>query len=172
MFQAHLGRWWILVPALLAFPLTAAAAEPEDPPCKAYLVPCNLGSSYSGTFRWVSVVQSPAGKTAEDVTAKVTRGKVRCLGSVEGEGLLTVETGIGTDDDPQQPWYRIAVACPGAGSEPARMNGSEWSTYKQPRKGGIAVLEGSLEEDHPDVDPVNGVTGTIKLTWSLSQAGS
>ena len=52
------------------------------------------------------------------------------------------------------------------------MNGSEFSTYKQPLKGGLAALKGTHEEEHPDTDPVNGVKGTLRLSWSLSRSGA
>ena len=169
----------------LACALLAGAAAPtapeEPPPCRMYLVPCNLGEAYSGTFQWTFVVEGPAGKTTETVTARVVRGKTTCEGSVvstdgstqtgpiRGNGLLTVESGLGTDDDPAQPWYQIAVACPGVDGAAARMGGGETSTYKQPLWG-LASLEGSHEEEHPDTDPVNGVSGTVRLRWSLSRS--
>lgn len=88
--------------------------------------------------------------------------------SIRGEGLLVVEWGRGTDDDPDEPWYRIAVACPGAGGlAPADMNGSV-ETYTQPRRSGFAAFEGTVQEAHPDADPDNGVTGTWSLMWSLA----
>ena len=162
---------------LVFFLAGLAAAAEEPPPCRMYLVSCNIGYAYSGTFSWTAVVESQAGKTTETVTARVAGGKATCEGvtadgPVKGEGLVTVETGLGTDDDPAQPWYRIAVACPGPDGAPARMGGGELSTYKQPLKGGLAVLKGAHEEEHPDSDPVNGVKGTLRLSWALSRSGA
>jgi hypothetical protein len=145
-------------------------------------VSCNIGDPYSGTFHRVSVLEHPGGKTTEDVTAKIVRGKVSCEGSttttdpsasggtIKGNGLLTVEWGKGTEDDPEQPWYRIAIACPGEDGSPARMGGSvsEMDTYEQPRQT-FSLLEGKSEEDHPSTDEANGVTGKVRLSWSLSR---
>ena len=177
MSFVHPGRWLVLG-VLLAGPLPGTAQEP--PPCRPSLVPCNIGHHYSGTFHRVSVLASASGKTTEDVTVRVQHGKAVCEGSIvstdpsaqmgpiRGDGLLVVEWGVGTDDDPALPWYRIAVACPGvAGSAPARVE-DMMETYKQPRRKGFTLLEGASQEESPDADPVNGVTGTVSLQWSLS----
>jgi hypothetical protein len=126
------------------------------------------------------VLAWPGEKVTEAITVHVTRGKVRCEGTVtstgssaetgpiRGEGLLAVEWGKGTDDDPDEPWYRISVACPDiAGPAPTDVSGG-LGTYKQPRRKGFAVLEGATEWEHPDADAVNGVTGTQSLKWSFS----
>ena len=158
-------------------------AHADDPPaCRAYLVPCNIGGHYSGTFHWVSVLQSSRGKTTEDVTVRILHGQAACEGSIvttdpletggtiKGDGLVIVEWGTGTDDDPKMPWYRIAVACPGmGGSAPASMDRDSMETYKQPRQKGFAVFEGSTDEENPDADPDNGVTGTMRINWKLSR---
>ncbi len=170
---------WLAVASLLS--AGSLAAEPQDPPaCRPHLVSCNIGDHYSGTFKRLSVVEYPGGKTTEDVAARVVRGKTSCEGSItstdpsaetgpiRGDGLLAVEWGKGTEDDPEQPWYRIAVACPGVNGSPARMGGSEIDTYKQPRRT-FSLLEGKSEEEHPETDEVNGVTGTVRLSWSLSR---
>ena len=168
MFVARAVRFVLVASALIALPLAARA---EDPPaCKSYLVPCNIAGAYSGTFHWVTVLQSSAGKTTEEVTVRILRGKAVCEGSIKGDGLVVAEWGTGTDDDPKMPWYRVAVACPGmGGSGPPSMDGDHMDTYKQPRRRGFAVLEGSIEEENPDADPDNGVTGTIRISWKLER---
>jgi hypothetical protein len=180
MFVACSVRLLPLALALVALPPVARADDP--PACKAYLVPCNIASPYSGTFHWTTVLQSSAGKTTEDVTVRILKGKAVCEGSIvttdpsetggsiKGDGLVVVEWGTGTDDDPKLPWYRVAVACPGmGGSAPARMDSDHMDTYKQPRRQGFAVFEGSTEEENPDADPDNGVTGTMRITWKLER---
>ena len=169
--------------ATMVVGLAVAPAAAQDLPCRAHLVPCNLAHHFSGSVSWTSAIESVAGKTTETVTVHVARGKARCEGSVAstdpgatsgriaGEGLVVLETGIGTDEDDAAPWYRLAVACPGVDGVPAAMNGSEMSSYKQPRSGSLARVQGSREEEHPDADPVNGVTGTLLLRWSLAQEG-
>ncbi|HEX5044118.1 MAG TPA: hypothetical protein VFV75_14515 [Candidatus Polarisedimenticolaceae bacterium] len=148
---------------LLAFSAVAAA---DDPPCRAYLVPCNLGASFSGTLHYVATVEWADGKKVDDVTARIGSGKAACRtpeGPIAGEGQVVVERGVGTDTDPAQPWYRIAVTCPGK---------DEIDTYKQPLQGGLQRLEGSVQGEHPETDPVNGVSGTVRLTWSLTRSPS
>jgi hypothetical protein len=168
--------------ALIACSFTIGAED--APPCRPHLVHCNIGDAYSGTFHQVSVLEYAGGKVTRDLTAHVTLGKVRCegtlastdpsvpAGAIKGEGLLIVEWGVGTDDDPGMPWYRIAASCPGVdGSTPVGADASDMDTYKQPRRSGFALLKGSQEEQHPDADPNNGVTGSIRMEWSLSRDG-
>lgn len=178
MSVARLCRWMVIGTALVF--ARVAGGAPEAPPCKAYLVPCNIGQHYSGTFHRNSVLESSGGKTTEDVTVRIVQGKARCDGSVsstdpsqktgpiQGDGLLVVEWGTGVEDDPALPWYRIAVECPDLEGHPPEMRGGGLDTYKQPRRKGFAVLEGSHKEENPDADPVNGVTGTVSLEWALS----
>jgi hypothetical protein len=175
--MSRLGSRFLLVGSVL---LVSPLVADEEPACRSHLVPCNIGQHYSGTVRWVSTLATSAETVTDDVTARVTRGRVACEGSItrngpsgraesiRGGGLLVVEWGRGTEDDPDAPWYRIAVACPGAGGPaPADMTDAV-ETYKQPRRKGFAVLEGAVQEEHPDADPVNGVTGTWSLKWSLA----
>jgi len=158
-------------PSTVLGSLLVAAALPalaqNDVPCRPYLVPCNYADHFSGTFHWESVL----GDERESVTATITNGKAVCSGSSNGPGLVAVEFGLGTDDAPTQPWYRVAVACPT--TRPAEMNGTEMSTYKQPTAAREPrVLEGSSQDENPDADPANGVTGTLKLRWSLKRKGA
>lgn len=175
------GRWLALGSILLAGQRAGNAQEP--PPCRSYLVPCNIGDHYSGTFHRVSTVESSNGKTTEDVTVRVLHGKARCEGSIvstdpsalvgpiRGDGLFIVEWGVGVENDAALPWYRIAVACPGVnGSSPARLE-DMMETYQQPRRKGFAVFEGSTQEESPEADPVNGVTGTVSLQWAFPLDG-
>lgn len=173
-----------IVRLLLAALLLAAHAwaATEDLPCRYDLVPCNLGQSFSGTFSWTTTLEFSGGKTTEEVRATIVGGRVSCDGSVvssdpgaaagpiRGEGLLVVETGVGDDDHPGAPWYRVAVACPGPDGSPARIEGGQRDTYHQLQKGGVAVLEGSIDEENPDADEINGVTGRVKISWSLRSA--
>lgn len=178
MSPSGVGRWLVFGAALLLARIAGAAQDP--PPCRAYLVPCNIGQHYSGTFHQISTLESPGGKTTEDVTVRVLQGKARCEGSVvstdpsaktgtiRGDGLFIVEWGVGVEDDPALPWYRIAAECPDLDGKPPEMRGAGIDTYRQPRRKGFTLLEGSNREESPEADPVNGVTGTVSLEWSLS----
>jgi len=147
------------------FALAIALAQ-SSLPCRPYLVPCNYGEFFNGTLHWHSTLAD----VTEDVTVTVTAGKAVCTGTSNGPGLVVVEIGRGMEDAPDQPWYSIAVACPT--TRPAEMNGSEYNTYRQKSVPEPKLLEGKIEEEHPDADPVNGVTGTIKMSWSLKRRGS
>lgn len=174
-------RWLVIGSALITASFVSGADE--APPCRSHLVHCNIGDAYSGTVHRVSVLMSATGKTSEDITVHILRGKARCEGTitstdasvqtgpVKGEGLLIVEWGAAGEDAPE-PWYRIAASCPGpGGSSPARTDSNDMDTYKQPRRSGFSLLKGSVQDEHPDADSVNGVTGTVRLEWSLSRDG-
>jgi len=141
------------------------------------------------------------------VTVGIQAGKASCLGTlagtkrVEGEseiqviktikgpGLVAVEYGTNTEDDPKGPYYRITVACPSpAGEEiltdfrtgektvtkvgsspPDGFSGSEMSSYKRPGTERDAVLQGSTVDEHPEADVANGLTGTVTVTWKLTK---
>lgn len=173
MRGTHRTRW---APAV-AIALAASAAVAEEPlKCRAYLVLCNVGAYYSGTVRYRAVVEarSPSGgapeRTVTEFSVRVDKGKAVCEGTTRGPGLFVVEFGRGTDDDPEQSWYRVAVACPGDDGRPANLDSSNaFETYKRPGKDQAPKLEGSSDEPAPEVDEVNGVTGTVHLEWSLSR---
>jgi hypothetical protein len=179
MTLRRVGSWLALGSALVAGPLAAGAQE--QPSCQARLVPCNLGHHYSGTFRWTCVAKSDAGTTTEDVTVHVVRGKARCEGSVVstdpsattgaigGDGLLVVESGTGTEEDSSRPWYRIAAACPGVDGSPAQIDGGEFNTFRQGRRG-YDLLEGALDEEIPGDE--NGGGGSLRLRWKLTRVAA
>ena len=102
-------------------------------------------------------------------------------GSIHGDGLIAVTF----EEESREPAYRIAVTCPSPHwpasvnrpgepprpSQPARW-GSSYSeeSYLQPipppSAGG--VLDGSRSTAHPDTDSINGVTGSMIVSWRLT----
>lgn len=124
-------------------------------------------------------------------SGKLTMDATR-TGVVAGPGLIGIEFGMGgthsevdedVDLDPDTPSYNITIACPtaemtitGGGettvtpSEPARWGSSgEFSTYDWPGDFSQGGLKGTSSWSHPDSDPLNGVSGTMSVTWSLTK---
>lgn len=110
-------------------------------------------------------------------------------GVIQGEGLLAVELGRGTEESEDQPWVRISIACPTAAGEdtietfrnggstqverftsrPPEMDSNGWVTEKQPTSADYLVMTGRVSEEAPEADPSNGVTGTVTFEWSLTR---
>ena len=166
--------------------LTGEAVEPL---CTNEVVWCNFAHLYYGSFYWKIDLRGPAGSNVIDVAVTVDAGKAWCTGSeletgpggpwrgsITGPGLIGVEF---LDD---KGTYRITVACPspefpdhpdgsaGRASEEAAL-GTSYSieTYKQTAKAVRADLIGGSNYPAPETDPVNGVTGSVSLTWELTR---
>jgi hypothetical protein len=158
----------------LAFAAAAAAAVPvaagEPLPCRPTFVPCNYAEHFSGTLHWKSVL----GAETDELTVTVVDGKAACRGSlggtkVQGPGKLAVERGISMEDAPGQPWYDISVSCPEPDGRVRDVVAGQIRTYQRKDGTGFTALAGKVDEENPDADPANGVTGTIHLDWSLSR---
>lgn len=208
-----MARRELLLAAALVLPFSSAPsrAEPQagPPPCRAdKLVPWNCAVLFSGSFEWKSVVSGGAGgvqvNIKEDVGVGIIAGVATCVGTrtgyrksetgetqlvftIKGPGLVAVEYGTNTSDDPKGPYYRITVACPSpAGEEintefitgqktvlkrtsvlPKGFDGEEMSSYKRPGTQKDPVLQGSTVDEHPEADAANGLTGTLTITWKL-----
>jgi len=173
-------RWLLLAALGLLLVAQSAPASAEDPlPCRPNLVPCNYGEHFTGTLHWHSVLKAsdPPSESIEDITVTIANGKAVCGGTIDGAaikgaGLLAVERGTSMEDAPDQPWYDITVSCPdGDGSTP-NIDNAQIKTYEQKDTSGFKTLAGKVEAEHPDADAVNGVTGTIRIEWSLTRSGN
>ena len=111
------------------------------------------------------------------------------VGTISGPGYALIEFGVGTDTHTDKPIYTITVSCPtfsgtvtsesfvpgGNGNteqikaEPAAQGHHEFSTYAQLDLGKGQTLKGNTDDENPDADPANNVTGRVKLTWSLTR---
>lgn len=204
--------------ALVAGPVPAAA-QLDEHPCRPHLVHCNSAEHFSGTLHRRSVLEVQSDKQVgglvstiiEDLTVEVTDGRAVCRGSardreegwssgrmesrhrrggvIQGEGLLAVELGRGTEDSEDQPWVRISIACPTAAGEdttetfrnggslqvqrfasrPPEMDSNGWVTEKLATSADYLVMTGRVSEEAPEADPSNGVTGTVTFEWSLTR---
>jgi hypothetical protein len=204
---------------LLAGLWPACLVAQDEFPCRPRLVSCNYAEFYSGTLHRRSVMQVQGDKQAsgmvstftEDWIVEVKEGRAVCRGTVQGleeswsggtlegrrrrggtisgDGLLAVEFGRGTEDNPNQPFVQISIACPTAAgqdtlesfrnggsfevqpfrSDPPDLDGNGWATGEQATPADQRVLTGHFSEEAPEADPVNGVTGTITFDWSLTR---
>lgn len=203
----------LLLALVVLMPLPAVTNRVEQSaaplPCKAdQLVPWNCAALFSGSFEWKSVLVGGSGAVQvnikEDVTVVIKAGVATCVGTrtgsrksetgdtqliftIRGPGLVAVEYGTNTNDEPKGPYYRITVACPTpAGEEvttdlpsgtktvlkrasvpPKGFDGGEMSSYERPGTQKDASLQGSTVDEHPDADAANGLTGTVTITWKL-----
>jgi len=161
---------------LAALPARVGVAE-EELRCNPHLVHCNYAQYFSGRVQWrasIEVSGDPSAGSKTEITATIEKGKATCSGTVDGqairgEGLVAVERGAKMEDDPGQPWYWIYVSCPEPDGRVPDIMETMIQTYKQKDTAGFKTLAGEIEEDHPDADPPNGVTGRIALEWSLSR---
>jgi hypothetical protein len=160
-------------------------AGAQTPSCQMKVVSCNYAHLYSGEFSWSNTIKGSASQFHEQVTVSVKNGVADCLGTVKdtdhgqttsgtvsGPGLFAVEF---ERDSANQLVYRITAACPtaaGMGSpvQKAELGHHDQETYRQ-RATAIAqqVLKGSSNYPAPETDPVNGVTGTVQVTWNLTR---
>lgn len=114
------------------------------------------------------------------------------LGSIAGPGLIRIEFSeggmhsVGGDEvelDDDAPSYNITVVCAsptmtvtGGGervitpSEPARWGSSyEVQTYDWLGDFAQRGLSGTATWNHPDSDPINGVSGSVTVIWNLTK---
>jgi hypothetical protein len=166
-------------------------------PCEAKVVPCNYAHLYSGSFSWQSELLGPYGQNRRSVTVTVVKGTATCdgsetdvniskvgdqtyttteVGTIKGPGLIAVEF---ENDSAGAVIYRVTGACPSPRWEAARQspvqpaelgNSYEEESYNQPASAMWIDLVGNRSELHPDTDQVNGVSGTIRVTWSLKRS--
>ena len=178
-----------------------------------HLVPWNCAALFSGSFEWKSILKGGNGtvqmNSNQDVTVVIQAGKASCTGTltgftrVEGEsetqvnsritgpGLVAVEYGTNTEDDPKGPFYLITVACPSPAGEEITTNlrtgertvnrvlgeppdgfrgGSQQaSSYQRPGTQRDVELTGTTVDENPDADAANGLTGTLTVTWKLTK---
>jgi hypothetical protein len=163
------------------------------PGCVMKVVSCNYGPLYSGLFSWSRKLISPGSEHKESVQVKITDGVAKCLGTatdtengrsitgiIDGPGLFAVEF----EPDSHFPLaYRITAACPtpaypaipedgveATKSQPAELGHNDQNSEKQPAKEiAQASVEGTIQYEAPETDPVNGVTGTVAISWSLKR---
>jgi hypothetical protein len=163
------------------------------PGCVMKVVSCNYGPLYSGLFSWSRNLISPGSEHKESVQVKITDGVAKCLGTatdtengrsitgiIDGPGLFAVEF----EPDSHFPMaYRITAACPtpaypaipedgveATKSQPAELGHNDQNSEKQPAKEiAQASVEGTIQYEAPETDPVNGVTGTVAISWSLKR---
>jgi hypothetical protein len=114
------------------------------------------------------------------------------LGNIDGAGLIRIEFGrggvhsVGSEDvelADDVPSYNIAVVCPSPTStvtgdgertitpgQPAGW-GSSWEIQTYDCAGDFSQrsLSGSSTWNHPEADPVNGITGSVTVKWNLTK---
>ena len=153
----------------------------------------NISTSTESVSVGVTAGKANCKGTLNETVSTYDNGKLvsksTTVGTISGPGFVLIEFGVGTDTHTDKPVYRIAVSCPthngtitsqsfrpGGGTEveqitaePARQGSHEWETYQQLDTTGGQVLKGTTDDPHPDADPANKVTGTVRLTWSLTR---
>ena len=176
--------------AVVALPLYSRSsaggqAPTQEPPCKMTVVSCNYAYLYSGQFSWENTINGPASQFHEQVTVGVNNGVANCAGTVRetsngqtqsgtvsGPGLFAVEFEL---DSANKLVYRITAACPtaaGMGSpvQKAELGHHDYETYQQRAATiGQKVLLGNSTYPAPETDSVNGVTGTVQVTWNITR---
>jgi hypothetical protein len=161
--------------------------------CRMQVVYCNYAHLYSGTFIWTSTLAAPGSQDGEHVQVDVANGVATCNGSassseqgntrtgaITGSGLIAIEF---ERDDAYRPVYRITVACPtpawpagengepATPSRPAELGHNEQKSYDQPASGPPGMtLRGSYSNPAPETDALNGVTGTVSVSWELCES--
>lgn len=111
-------------------------SQPQQPPCRMEVVPCNYGALYTGTMTWskllvtqqLSSSASSTQRRTETVVVTVTKGQAVCAGTliedrattgdvptrgklratISGKALFAVEFGHSGGKD----YYLVTVACP------------------------------------------------------------
>ena len=173
--------------ALPPYSLSSAGAQTpaQEPRCQMKVVSCNYAYLYSGQFSWTNTINGPASQFREQVTVGVKNGVADCQGTVRetsngqttsgtvsGPGLFAVEF---ERDSTNKLVYRITAACPtaaGMGSpvQPAELGHHDQQTYEQRASAiGQKVLQGGSNYPAPETDSVNGVTGTVQVTWNVTR---
>lgn len=156
-----------------------------QPLCRAVVVPCNFSHLYNGTFTWSSTLLGPKTSYSEHVTVTVKDGVASCnggatdtfqghttVGSMSGNGLIGVEF---LRDDTYRLKYKITVACPtpdfpSAPGRPAELGHYEQTSDEQEASGYGIDLKGSMAYPSPDTDALNGVSGTVSISWDLKSS--
>jgi len=155
--------------------------------CEMKVVPCNYAYLYSGRFSWKIDLQDADTKTQTNVIVNVVKGAAVCSGTfvetdasaeplhgtISGSGLIGVEF----LEDPMYPLaYRIIASCPSTllpdvPSQPATLgNSNTMESDRQPASAvGVEQLTGTINYPAPESDPVNGVTGTVQVSWALGR---
>ena len=165
-------------------------------PCEFKVVPCNYAHLYSGSFSWQSELLGPYGQNRRLITVTVVKGKATCdgsetdvniskvgdqtytsteVGNIKGPGLIAVEF----EPDSAGRWSTgspVRVHLPsGRRRCNARCSRLNWNSYEeqsynQPASAIGIDLVGNRGEPHPDTDQENGVSGAIRVTWSLKRS--
>ena len=152
--------------------------------CTPFVVACNYVNNYIGTFNWTIVLQSSIDRYEETVSVGIGADSVvSCAGEAKdtyygqtktgqiiGPGLLAVEF---TKDANGKLVYEITAACPtpaypGEVVQPAELGvtiGLE--SYEQPATSKRMNLQGGSTYPAPETDPLNGVSGTVSVTWNF-----
>ena len=187
VFGALTATWGVVTAAL---PTGAGPCEPK-------VVPCNYAHLYRGSFSWQSTLLGPYGQNRRTVTITVVNGQATCdgsetdviiskvgdqtyttteVGTINGPGLIAVEFDQDSEDGLV---YRVTGACPSPQwqasrqmpSQPAELGSSYYEqSYNQPATETGMDLVGNRSEPHPDTDQQNGVSGAMRVTWSLKRS--
>lgn len=161
-----------LVVAVIVLPLTLQAQVPAAwSDCRAdSLAGWNCARYYSGTVTFRSELAVAAeGRSAVTITASIAAGRVTCrvegtdVERFEGAGMLAVIT----EGPIAGGTYDIVLWCPGEAGEAMTRDAYPVVEIRKRRAASFTLLEGSDAWEHPDADPVNGVSGSETVTWSL-----
>ena len=177
--------------------VVTAALPTGAGPCEPKVVPCNYAHLYRGSFSWQSTLLGPYGQNHRTVTVNVINGRATCegsetdviiskvgdqtyttteVGTINGPGLIAVEFDQDSEDGLV---YRVTGACPSPQwqasrqmpSQPAELGSSYYEqSYNQPATETGMDLVGNRSEPHPDTDQQNGVSGAMRVTWSLKRS--
>jgi len=154
------------------------------------VVHCNYAHLYGGKFSWTSDLSAPQSRHHEQVDVELVGGLATCSGAasdtengrtrtgpIAGMGLFAIEF---ERDSASRPVYRITVACPSpdwpAGpngepatpSKPAELGHDEQQSYDQPAPAPPGMkLVGSYTTPAAETDALNGVSGSLTVTWTL-----
>jgi len=175
----------------------SADVGPSDTLCLHKVVPCNYAHLYSGSFSWQSALLGEFGQNRRSITVTVVKGVATCdgtetdvniskvgdqtyttteVGTIKGPGLFAIEFDY---DEAGALVYLVTGACPSPQwqaslqrpVQPAELGNSyEEQSYNQPATAIGIDLTGNRSEPHPDTDQENGVSGSIRVTWSLKRS--
>jgi hypothetical protein len=132
-----------------------------------------VGGKYSGTISYKRTIVGPYGNYTFNADIAILGEKAFCQGSIidvseggtktfslNGPGLFELRWNGAAE-------YEMTMSCPDPSQNHQR---AEWAdsfeSYKQKGANG-QTLKGSWSEPAPETDPINGVTGTIQMTWEL-----
>jgi hypothetical protein len=132
----------------------------------------NCARYYTGTVTRKSELKGQNFRETWSITATVTAGRVTCSvvkdedPAFEAPGMLVVAqegtTGSGG--------YGIQVWCPSEAGERVGRSDSPTIEIMDKTAKSYATLVGTESYEHPDADSVNGVSGTVAVTWDLRRA--